>query len=77
IRIGYSIAHSCVINLRITGVNGTTVKTLKSNDFQVEGTYNLSWDGTDSKGNSVSSGTYWVVLSCGSVVKTRKIELVR
>ena len=41
------------------------------------GIHSLRWDGTDSKGHGVSSGTYLYRLRAGDVVQERKMLLVR
>ncbi|MDD4310814.1 MAG: FlgD immunoglobulin-like domain containing protein [Candidatus Cloacimonetes bacterium] len=42
-----------------------------------EGFHHLNWDGTDNKGTSCSSGTYFYRISSPSINQTRKLMLIK
>jgi len=64
------------VALAIYNANGQLVKTLVSDD-RASGTYNVTWDGHDSRGNAVSSGVYFYRLSAGKFSETRKMVLLK
>jgi hypothetical protein len=41
------------------------------------GEHRLRWDGTDSRGKTVASGAYWVLLQAGDLTATRAITLLK
>lgn len=45
--------------IQITDVNGNVLKTMDVGTNS-KGVYNFSWDGTDSQGNNLPSGTYYI-----------------
>lgn len=64
------------VRLRVFDVSGRIVRTL----FEGEagpGTHDLPWDGRDSDGRSVVSGTYFCRLDSGSDSETTKLTLVK
>lgn len=57
--IQFSIARTAPVNIQIFNFKGQLVKTLVNNvDYEEAQLHEVSWDGTDSQGNLVSSGTY-------------------
>jgi hypothetical protein len=74
--ITYSLVNDGNITLDITDIYGKHVQTIKKG-FSAKGMYSSTWNGTDSYGQSVSSGIYFVRLCTENDIKTRKIILVR
>ena len=85
----YSVDIRCVINtplpeqtasrvdLKIYDVTGSLVRT-----FNVPPSYNdlplsINWEGQDNKGRRLAPGIYFVVLSSGRDVTTRKVILIQ
>jgi flagellar hook assembly protein FlgD len=64
------------VEVVIFGPEGTLVKTL-TNDVMDEGFKEVTWDGKDVQGNSVSSGVYFYRLKAGKKVLTRKMVLLK
>ena len=74
--IDFSVAYPQYINLAVYNVMGQRVSTL-IDGFTVAGSYPVQWNGTDSSGRGVSSGTYFVRMSSEEGIYTSKIMLVR
>jgi len=74
--IEYAVAHPQHVNLSVYNIMGQRVKTLV-NSVVATGTYPVQWNGTDSAGRGVSSGTYFVRMSSEEGIYTNKIMLVR
>jgi flagellar hook assembly protein FlgD len=55
---------------------GQKVKTLASGR-PAGGRYTVMWDGTDSGGNKVSSGSYYCRLIAGSFISSKKMILLK
>jgi len=64
------------LSVRVYKRIGGLVKTLV-NEEQTGGHYTIKWDGTDTKGNEVPEGVYFVVLRAGTKIETRKVVLTR
>jgi len=74
--IRFTLPQNERVALAIYNANGQLVKTLASGE-KARGTYDITWDGRDSKGNSVSSGVYFYRLSAGKFSETRKMVLLK
>ncbi len=55
--IQFNINHDTFVSLEIYNTKGQLVKTLHKGQLQ-SGLHTMSWNGTDSRGNNVSSGIY-------------------
>lgn len=75
--IEYSAPAPATISLAIHDVGGRKVRQLVRVDRQGPGTFAVAWDGRDERGSSVAAGVYFACLRVGSVVKTRRVQLVR
>jgi len=64
------------INLSIFNVRGQRVKTLH-NDILEKGLHNFVFDGKDEKGNSLSSGIYFMRISGSKYSHNKKILLLK
>lgn len=64
------------VTLAVYDLMGHKVKTLVS-EVRGEGVHTVTWNGTNAQGQQVASGVYIYRLEAGSVVKTRKMSLVR
>ena len=62
--------------LAVYDVNGALVKTLVAGAVP-GGRHEVRWDGMNERGESVSSGIYFVRLDAGKVEATRKMLLLR
>jgi hypothetical protein len=59
----YSVDGDTHITAQIENASGTVVRTLASGLFEGAGTHTLVWDGRDSSGNPVPTGTYTAKLT--------------
>ena len=76
--IGYSIPNgvSGNVTLKVFDLRGAVVTTLV-NQAGKPGMYSAVWDGTDTFGNSVSSGVYIYTIQAGEFTKSNKMMLMR
>jgi hypothetical protein len=74
--ISYGVERSGWVELDLFNILGKHVRTLVAED-QTAGVRQVTWDGTDQAGRSVSSGVYLAQLRSGGHSTTRKMVLVR
>jgi photosystem II stability/assembly factor-like uncharacterized protein len=74
--IPYTLYYKCDITLNIYNSRGQHVGIL-FHDSQNAGNYQISWDGKDRAGNSVSSGIYLYELSDASSKQARKMLIIK
>jgi len=76
-RIRFSVPERSVVEINIYDVQGKLVKTLFSGVKQA-GTHNLTWNGTNSRGQNLSSGVYFCHMRLkGKKGIARKMVLLR
>ncbi len=75
-RIEFTLPKAMKAELVVYDLTGRRVKTLV-NEEKHAGQHFVQWDGTNSVGRSVSSGTYFYKLTAGSFTKVEKMMLVR
>ena len=64
------------VSLKIYDVLGREIKTLV-NQEQVNGIYEVNWNGDDELGNKVSTGVYFYRIEAGKYVDTKKMLLMK
>jgi hypothetical protein len=64
------------VSLRVYDVTGRLIRTLLDQEKNA-GVHTAAWDGRNDIGDLVSGGVYFCRLSCGTGLKTRKLNLVR
>lgn len=74
--IEWSQAESGPVELRIYDASGKRVRTLVADEREA-GPHAVRWDGRDNTGGRASSGVYFIRLTSGGVVETRKIILLK
>jgi FlgD Ig-like domain/Abnormal spindle-like microcephaly-assoc'd, ASPM-SPD-2-Hydin len=74
--IPYDLPARTHVSLRLYAVDGRLVKTLQDGS-QDAGFYRLQWDGTNNRGERVSSGVYFCRLAAGGLVATNKMVLLK
>jgi hypothetical protein len=70
--IHFSLPAESKISLVIYNVSGRLVKTLV-NELKNSGVYNMTWNGTNDKGDEVKSGIYFCTLKTSDKLTTQKI----
>lgn len=76
-QINYSLKQPETVNLKIFNVLGQEVVSLVNSKAQKEGSYSITWNGTDKNGIQVGSGVYFYRIEAGEFVKTKKMLLLR
>ena len=61
--ISYTVRNDGPVTMRIYGVDGRLVRTLKSGEETVAGTHEVRWNGMNDQGRHVPSGIYFVKTS--------------
>ncbi len=74
--IAFSLPHHAEVELAVYDVRGRLVTVLESGPRDA-GPHEAVWHGTDSHGNAVGSGVYFVRLVAGETIATRKMVLVK
>ncbi|GEM_PF-1313301 len=64
------------VSVKIYNVRGQCIKNLLNDNLKA-GSHSLTWDGTDNKGNKVSSGIYMVKLQGNGFYQNRKMTLMK
>ena len=73
----YVVGTSGIVDLSVCDLTGQLVRQLVSRN-QREGSYELVWDGTNTRGQAVASGVYVIRLQIGSsFAGSRKLMLVQ
>ena len=73
--IPYFLPGTANINLAIYNINGERIRTLR-NGYQPKGEYAVTWNGSDDKGQKVSSGIYLYILQENEKKITNKMILL-
>jgi len=74
--IAFDLAHTGHTRLSIFNIRGMLIDKLVDEPM-VRGSHTIQWDGRDSRGQSVASGTYFYRLESGDVVNERKMLLIK
>ncbi len=74
--IAFMLPASGPVSLKIYNAAGQLVKTLADED-KVAGQYELTWNGTNDRGEALSSGIYLAVLNAGRQELTRKMTMIK
>lgn len=74
--IPFSLAAPGEVELAVYSVTGQRVRTLLAG-YMAAGTYNITWDGRDDSGKSVSSGVYLSRLTSGANIAVGKMLLMK
>ncbi|MCC7430751.1 FG-GAP repeat protein, partial [bacterium] len=74
--ISYTLAKTNDVKLEVFNTKGELVRTLVS-EKQNEGSHASNWNGTDERGNAVSSGVYYCKLTAGNFSQTQKMTLLK
>jgi hypothetical protein len=75
-RIKFSIKEAGKVQLKIYNMQGQSVNTLM-NRYAGPGSYNASWNGTNSLGHKVPSGVYYYTLQVNGFQQSRKMILAK
>jgi hypothetical protein len=76
-KIKFSIPNSGNVSLIIYDSLGRKITTLIEDVFYEKGKHSIFWDGKNSNGYSVSTGTYLYKLKSSSNIKTKKMILLK
>jgi len=74
--ISYVVKDAADVNIGVYNLKGQLVRSLV-NTHRANGSYNVVWDGKDSRGAACSSGIYYVIMQAGSVRSSQKMVLVK
>jgi hypothetical protein len=74
--IGFSLDCSENVTLTVYDVGGRLIRTLIDGNV-APGGMSITWDGTDTRGNSASSGVYFYRLKAGNRTFTKKMVLLK
>ena len=75
--IGFDLASSENVSLRVFDILGHEVRTLVGNETRAAGHNSIEWDGRDMNGNIVASGLYYYQIVTPDFTQTAKMQVVR
>jgi hypothetical protein len=75
--IDFTVKELAPVTVKIYNVRGQLVKTLANDRFEPGVTHQLTWDGRNNAGQSVSSGVYFYKLVTKSFTQTKKMVLLK
>lgn len=75
--IGYSIAQSDFVTIRVFDAAGRMVKTLVDEFVGIPGKHAVTWDGRSDSGSQLPAGVYFYQMNAGDFKAMRKMILVR
>ena len=74
--ISFEISNIQKVSLKVYDNQGRFVRSLLNNTMHV-GRHEISWDGRNNQGESVSAGVYYYMLQTASFNQTKKMVLIR
>jgi hypothetical protein len=74
--IAFSLKNRGQVTLKVYNVNGELVRTL-ANESRSAGAHQLTWDGRNDAGETVSSGVYFYKLVTSNFSQTKKMVLLK
>jgi flagellar hook assembly protein FlgD len=74
--ISFSLVEASPVNVCVYNVKGQQVKTLLHEDL-LSGDHTITWDGTDSENNIVSSGVYFCEVQAAGHRNLKKMMLLK
>jgi len=74
--VNFSIPQDGFVTIKIFDMLGQEITTLFSGNAQ-KGNYTLNWNGKDSHGNSISSGSYIYRMTSGDYTQSKKMLLLK
>jgi hypothetical protein len=75
--ITFGLLEPTTVRLNIYDANGRLITSLVDDEFRETGKHHESWDGTNSKGKSVSSGVYFYRLEAWNFSKSKSMILAK
>jgi hypothetical protein len=73
--IGFALPEDCQVSLKLYNIAGQLVKAFEG--AYEPGIHTVTWDGTNTKGEKVSSGIYFYKLVAGDFVCTKKMVMLK
>lgn len=74
--ISYDLKTDAKVSLKVYNILGQKITTLVDK-YQPAGSYTVTWNGKDSKGNDLSTGVYFYILKAGDFSANKKMTYVK
>jgi len=74
--ISYDLKADAKVSLKVYNILGQEVTTLVDR-YQPAGSYSVTWNGKDSKGNDVSTGVYFYIIKAGDYSANKKMTYLK
>ena len=75
-KITIHVEKQTPVSFNIYNIHGKKIKTL-ANQKNIPATFDLTWDGSDDRGNKVTAGIYYGVADFGSKTETIKLIITK
>jgi hypothetical protein len=76
-QIRFALPAQSKVTLAIFDILGRQIRTIVNNESKPAGVYNVEWDGRNSNGIIMPSGTYFMRLQSGTYSETKKLMLLK
>ncbi len=73
----FSLPQTEKVKLEVYDIQGNLIKSLVDYELYQPGNYEVTWDGSDNRGNRVASGIYFAKMQAGKFAQTKKMNLVK
>jgi|SRR3989442_14871982 len=75
--ISFDLASPQPVSVRVFDVAGRLVRTLAAGGELGTGSHSLMWNGASDSGALAHAGIYFIRVSAGSAVQTRRVAIIR
>jgi hypothetical protein len=75
--ISFALTSGSLVNIAVYDISGRLVTTLADGVSLPEGNHEVTWNGSDMNGNSVSAGVYFCRISASETFRQHSIVVVR
>lgn len=72
----FALPTKADVQINVFNVLGQKVATLADKEYAA-GTYQVTWDGTNDRGEHIASGVYFYTMKAGDYTQTRKLMMVK
>jgi hypothetical protein len=74
-KIQFAVPETEKVKLEVYDIQGRLIRTLVDYQLYQPGSYEVTWDGLDNKGNCIASGVYFAKMQAGKFSHTKKMVM--
>ncbi len=76
-RFSFELGSESSVDLRVFDLSGRLVKVLLDSEVRQPGSYSVTWNGHNNRGESLPSGMYFCRLKSGGITETVRVSLIK